>query len=494
MSEKQPIKFVDTTIRDGQQSLWGLGMGQGMMRPIAHRLDRAGFDAIELFTGAAFKKMVTELKENPWEMVRRVAAKMPETPLRVIASRINVFDFDPPQMYPLFLRCTADTGVSQVRISDPWNDYEGWKKRVAAANDAGLKPIVNLIYSVSPRHSDEYYAERTKQAASLPVWRLCFKDPGGLLTPERTARLSKIMQENAGGIPIEFHTHCTTGLGPLCALEAIKTGLNYINCAIPPLSDGPSNPNLFNVAKNARALGYETDIDEEILRPITPHFEAIARQEGFPMGRPAPYLEAQYQHQVPGGMISNLKHQLSLVGLEDRLEEALEETRQVRAELAYPVMVTPLSQFVGSQAVINVVVGERYKEVTDQIINYALGRYGREAVEEMDQDIRAKILDRPRAKQLADLEFPDPSIDEMRQKLGGPSLSDEELLLRWLYPTEALDAMRAAGTPPDYVTEGKPMIRFVAELSGRRDCSRIHVEKPGFLLRMEKGALPAAAE
>jgi len=488
MAGSKPIRFVDTTIRDGQQSLWGLGMSAGMMLPVAHHLDAAGFDAIELITGASFKKLVCELRENPWELIRLVGGRIRNTPKRVIASRINLFEFDPPQMYPLFLRCVAAADIQQVRISDPWNDYEGWKRRVAVARDVGLQPIVNLIYSVSPRHTDDYYAERTRQAASLPVFRLCFKDPGGLLTPEATARLSRIMLANANGIPLEFHTHCTTGLGPLCALEAIKAGIGIVNTAIPPLADGSSNPSLFNVAANARALGYETDIDEDAVRPVTPHFTEIARREGLAIGRPAQYDYAQYRHQVPGGMISNLAHQLSLVGLGDRLDEALEETGRVRAELAYPVMVTPLSQFVGSQAAINVVLGERYKEVTDQIIHYALGRYGQEAVAEMDPDVRARILDRPRARELAAWELPNPSIEEMRAKLGGPGLSDEDLLLRWLFSEQDLAAMRAAGPPGERRTGGKPLIRLVADLAGRRDCSRIHISKPGVSLRLEKAA------
>lgn len=486
MANKKSIRFVDTTIRDGQQSLWGLGMSAGMMMPIADRLDAAGFDAIELITGASFKKLVTELKENPWDLIREVGRRMPKTPKRVIASRINLFEFDPPQMYPLFLRCIAAADIQQVRISDPWNDFEGWKRRVKVANDVRLQPIVNLIYSFSPRHTDEYYAERTRQAATLDVFRLCFKDPGGLLTPERTARLSRIMLDNANGIPLEFHTHCTTGLGPLCALEAIKAGIEIVNTAIPPLADGPSNPSLFNVAANARALGYETDIDEDVLQPVTPHFTEIARREGFEIGRPAEYDYAQYQHQVPGGMISNLAHQLRLVGLENKVEEALEETSRVRAELAYPVMVTPLSQFVGSQAAINVILGERYKEVTDQIIHYALGRYGQEAVAEMDQNVRAKILDRPRAKELAGWELPDPSIEEMRRKLGGPGLSDEDLLLRWLFNEQDLEAMHAAGPPREYETASHPLVGLISDLAGRQSCSHIVMEKPGFSLTMEK--------
>ncbi len=480
------IRFVDTTIRDGHQSLWASSMTSGMMLPVAERLDRAGFDSIELIAGALFKKCVRELGDDPFELIRQVSKRITATPLRLIASRINPFEHDPPSMYRLFLELTVDAGMTEIRISDPWNHISFWEPRVRLAREVGLAPLVNLIYSVSPRHTDEYYAERTRQAASLPVYRLCLKDPGGLLTPERVRTLAPVVMANAGGHPVELHTHCTTGLGPLCVQEAIEAGITIINTALPPLSDGASLPSLFTVAANARAVGHTTAIDEDVLRPVSAHFTTIARREGLPIGRPAEYDEAQYQHQVPGGMISNLAHQLRLVGLEDRLEEALEEIARVRAELGYPIMVTPLSQFVGSQAAINIVVGERYREVTDQIIDYALGRYGEEGAAEMDPEIKARILDRRRARERAAREIPEPSLAEMRQKFGAPGVSDEELLLRWITSKDDVDALRAAEPPGEYLSSRQPLVTLIEELTRRTDCSRIRMQKPGFSLILER--------
>ena len=482
------IRFVDTTIRDGQQSLWALGMTTGMMLPVAERLDAAGFDAIEIISGASFKKCVRELREDPWEMIRLVAQRIPNTPLRLIASRINPFNYDPPSMYRLFLELAVAKGASEVRISDPWNGLSFWEPRVRTAREVGLKPLVNLIYSVSPRHTDEYYAERTRQAASLPVYRLCLKDPGGLLTPERMQTLVPVVIENSNGVPVELHTHCTTGLGPLCCLEAIKGGITIINTALPPLANGASNPSLFNVAANARALGYSTIIDEEILRPVSDHFTTIARQEGLPLGKPVEYDYAQYLHQIPGGMISNFGHQLGLVGLQDRLEDALEETARVRAELGYPVMVTPLSQFVGSQAVINIITGERYKEVTDQIIGYALGRYGEEGATETDPDIKQRILDRPRARELARQTIPETSVQDMRRKYGGPGVSDEDMMLRWIVGRDDVDAMHAAGPPEEYLTARQPLVGLIEALAKRTDCRHLQIQKPGFSLSLKRQA------
>jgi len=350
----------------------------------------------------------------------------------------------------------------------------------------GLEPIVNIIYSVSPKHTDEYFAERTRQAASLPIYRLCFKDPGGLLTPERTRTLVPLIIQNSKGIPIELHTHCTTGLGSLCSLEAIKLGIKTVNTAIPPLADASSNPSVFNVAKNARALGYTPTVDEESLKAVAEHFTYIAKREGFPIGAPVEYDYAQYLHQVPGGMVSNLRHQLRKVRMEEKVGEALDEAGRVRAEFGYPIMVTPLSQFVGSQAAINVIVGERYKQVTDQVIQYALGLWGKEGSTSMDPNVKDKILSRPRAKELAKWEPPEPSIGEVRRKMGGRDVSDDELLLRWLLHKEEIEAMRAAGPPKEYLSARHPLVTLVEELTKRKDYSQIQVRKPGFSLTLGK--------
>ena len=304
------IKFVDTTIRDGHQSLWAENMTTGMMLPVAEAMDRAGFDAIELISSSHLKKCVRELKEDPWARVKLMSQRITHTPLRLNAGRFSAFDLTPRSMYRLFMERMAANGIREARISEEWNELEGWTWKTKVSRDVGINPVLNIIYSVSPKHTDEYFAQRTRDAASLKVNRLCLKDPGGLLTPERVKTLVPMMFENANGIEIELHTHCTTGLGPLCCLEAVKLGIKIINTALPPLADGSSNPSLFNVAKNLRALGYKTLIDEELLKPVSDHFTFIAKREGFPIGAPVEYDYSQYQHQVPGGMGSFIRRSL----------------------------------------------------------------------------------------------------------------------------------------------------------------------------------------
>ena len=305
------------------------------------------------------------------------------------------FAIYPDALHQLFDTCMANVGVSEVRISDSWNDAADWAWRVKQAKNAGLKPIINLIYTVSPRHTDEYYAAKIHEAIALDVYRVIFKDPGGILTPERTKTAVPAILKAAGEMTVELHTHCTTGLGTLCCLEAIKAGMVHINTAIPPLADGSGNPSLFNVAMNARALGYKTMINEAPLREASKFLTACARQANLPIGKTPEYDYAQYVHQIPGGMISNLRHQLSRVGMDDKIDQTLEEAAQVRADFGYPIMVTPLSQFVGSQAAINVIVGERYKQVTDQTIEYAMGIWGKEGADVHGQERQRKNLESP---------------------------------------------------------------------------------------------------
>ena len=481
------ITFVDTTLRDGQASLWAENMRTGMMLAVADRIDNAGFQAIELIASSHIKKCVRELREDPFERMRLVAKKITRTPLRAIGSeRLSAFELTPDSVNDLWFQRMVANGIKQIRISNPSNDPTGWRKSVARAKRNGLRAVLNLIYSVSPKHTDHYYARKAREAATLKPDYICLKDPGGLLTPERAAALIRIIQREAPAFPIELHVHCTTGLGPLCALEAIKLGVGIIDTSVPPLADASSNPSVFNVAQNSRALGYDPVIDETALKSVQRDLTFIARRENMPIGAPVEYDYSQYVHQVPGGMISNFRFQLQNLAMLERLPEVLEETIRVRKELGYPIMVTPLSQFVGSQAAINVIRGERYAQVTDQVIQYAAGHWGDEAAAEVDAEIKAKILDRPRAKEFAAWEPPQPTIQELRRKLGGPTLTDDELLMRYVAGNEDVEAMRAAGAPKYYSDACNPLLTLVQELSQRKDCSRIYVRKNDFLLKLEK--------
>ena len=482
------IRFVDTTLRDGQQSLWALGMKTGAMLPIASQMDRIGFESMEFFVSVMIKKYVREHKENPWTWLREGTKHFSRTRLRNHGGMhgSGAFEKLPHSVMRLLIERIVSYGITLTRTSNCWNDFHSLKEELHQLREVGMETIVNLIYSVSPRHSDGYYAEKAREAASIRPYRICFKDVGGLLTPERARTLIPVVLQNAGDVPVEYHAHCNNGLAPLCYLEAAKLGITTFHTAIPPLANGSSQPSILNVSKNLRALGYTPLIHEEEVRPVEAHFTAVARRDGLSIGKPFAYEESQYLHQVPGGVISNLRHQLRLVGKETKLPETLDEAARVRADFGYPIMVTPLSQFVVSQAAINVIVGERYKEVTDQVIQYALGFWGKEAPGLMDPDVKDKILSRGRAKDWQNWEPPEPSLEEVRRKFGGPSLSDEELLLRVYAGEDAVKAMNAVGAPRQHLTGTQPLIRLIEVLSKKRDCNQVFISKPGLSLTLGK--------
>jgi oxaloacetate decarboxylase alpha subunit len=481
------ICMVDTTLRDGDISLWAYGMTTGMMLPALRHMDEAGFDSMEFFLSLRFKKFVREHKEDPWDWLRLGTKQIKNTRLRYHGGLHSGFEFIPDCIRRLVIKTVVKYGVTLTRTSNAWNNFELLGAEAKELKTLGMETVMNLIYSISPRHTDEYYAQKARDAAALRPYRLCFKDVGGMLTPERTRTLVRLIKQNIGDTALEFHAHCNNGLAPFNLLEAVKEGVRIVHTAIPPLANGSSQPSVFNVANNLHALGYKPLVNLEALGPVREHFSWIARREGLPVGEPREYDQAWYGHQVPGGMISNLRHQLKLMGKEDNLQEVLEETTRVRAELGYPIMVTPFAQFVGSQAAINVILGERYREVTDQVIQYALGLWGREGSDHMDAAVKAKILDRVRAGEIEKTEYREPTLPEVRKQYGGAHLTDEELLLRFYAGPEFVDALKSAPPRKQYLDARKPLLRLVEELS-RKKLRRIYISKGNFSLTAQRGS------
>jgi pyruvate/oxaloacetate carboxyltransferase len=260
------------------------------------------------------------------------------------------------------------------------------------------------------------------------------EDASGVITPEGTRELVSTVLKNCDGLPIEFHSHCNSGLAPLCYLEAIQSGVTTVHTAVAPLANGTSLPATETILRNARRLGYSSDLDEDALAAVSAHFRNIAEKEGLPIGVPMEYNLFHFQHQVPGGMMTNLTRQLREIGMEHRLDEILEEVVRVRKDFGYPVMATPYSQIVGAQAVENVVSGERYKQITDEAIKYVLGYYG-EPTAPIDQNVVDRVMSLPRTKEFLNWK-PEgylKSVEALRRE-AGPELSDDELLLKILIP------------------------------------------------------------
>jgi oxaloacetate decarboxylase alpha subunit len=463
------VRIVDTTLRDGQQSLWACRMSSDAMVPTLADLDAAGFDGIEIFVASAqFTRFVRDLHEDPWNWLRYAVKGVNKTPLRLHGAIRSAFAAVPRCVQDLLLSRMSEMGVRVTRASDPWNSPEGLAKTIGAMREHRIDTVANIIYSVSPKHTVEYYAQRTRQIAALRPYRLCFKDVGGLLTPESAAEVLPVVLANTGGIPIEYHAHCNNGFAGYLSLYAADLGFEYIHTAIPPLADGSSNPSVFSLVSNLRARGHQVELDLEPLERVRAHLTRVAKLESLPIGVPQAYDETTYAHQVPGGMISNLRFQLDQLRMTDRLDEVIAEISQLRAELGYPIMVTPLSQFIGTQSVLNVISGKRYSNVPDEIIQYALGQWGSEAVSSMDAKVKEIILDRPRAAAVQASTEDEPSLVEVRARYG-EALSDEELIVRVFSGLGSAPLPWHTGVVPaqtyDEYSARRPMLSLLQSLS-----------------------------
>lgn len=437
MSNK--IYFVDQTIRDAQQSLWGNMMRTDMITPIAETMDQVGYRNIATVGSQAFKVAVRNLGENPWERVRLLSGILRNTPVRGSYQIGSLSSFDlstPREIIALWIKNSVANGMRSFWICDYQDDIEKFVYFAKIAKGLGAEIVTSLMYSRSPVHTMEHWANKTRLIAETRdyVDRIMIEDASGVITPELTRDLIRTVTANCDGIPIEFHSHCNSGMATQCYLEAIQEGVTTVHTAVAPMANGSSLPATETILKNARYLGFTSDINEDALAAVSDHFRRIAREENLPTGSPVEYDLYHFEHQVPGGMISNLRRQLKEVGMEDRLDAILEEIMQVRKELGYPVMATPFSQIVGIQAMENVVSGKRYETITDEVIKYSLGLYGKLNAP-VDEKVMERINRLPRTREFRGWtpeNYLKP-IEEFRNELG-PDLDDGDLLLTILIP------------------------------------------------------------
>lgn len=450
MGSNNEIYFVDVTTRDGNQSLWdATGIRTGMILSITPVMDKVGFRAIDFTSSINMGVSVHWHKENPWERIRLCAQAMPNTILSfgTTGRRFIGFKRMPDSIQALVLKTVKACGIRRVWILDAAYDMNILLCTARMAKEAGIEEVMMALpYSISPVHTDEFFAQKAKELASCPdVDIMYLKDAGGLLTIDRVRTLIPVIQQNIGNLPLEIHSHCNTGLASLCYLEAMKLGVKTFHVAVPPLAYGSSLPSALNILHNAHHMGYTVKADAEALEAMSAHFQMIAEREQRPVGVPVEHDVYYYKHQVPGGMLSTLKRHLTEVRMGHRLEEVLEEVVRVRQELGYPIMVTPFSQFIGTQAAMNVISGERYKQVSDGVLQYVAGWFGEHNVP-IDPNVLDKIISLPRTKEFLNKEFDQPSVEEIRKQMGmGSEVSDEEFLLRYSMTDREVDEMLAAG-------------------------------------------------
>jgi pyruvate/oxaloacetate carboxyltransferase len=468
------IDFIDQTIRDAQQSLWGFTMRTEHMTPIAEMMDKVGYRSIATVGSQAFTIQVRNLNEDPWERIRVLFRLITRTPLRGSYQTGSLSSFDlstPRDIIALWIKRSIANGIKSFWICDYQENMERFRYFAELAKAEGVEVVPSLMYTSSPVHTSEHWAEKIRMIAGVKhcVDRIMIEDASGVITPEDTRKLIKVVMENCGGLPVEFHSHCNVGLAPQCYIEAIKLGVKTLHTAVAPLANGTSLPATESILKNAKRLGFASDLDEDALANVSAYFRKVAEKEGMPIGMPMEYDLFHFEHQVPGGMMSNLTRQLREVGMENRLTEMLEEVVLVRKDFGYPVMATPYSQIVGAQAMENVILGERYKQFTDEAIKYILGYYG-EPVVPVDQNVKDKVMSLPRTKEFLNW-VPEgylKSVEEIRKEIG-PDLSDDDLLLKILIPGKSVKPAKPkktatlSATKP--TTSGSTSMDFPREFS-----------------------------
>ena len=478
------IGLVDTTVRDGHQSLWSAdALTTAMIAEIAPVMDRVGFRAIDFTSSTHMAMAVRTHAEDPWERIRTVRALMPETPLGFITPgmRFMAWQRAPVDVMRLALACVIRSGIRRIWVAESMNDVETDLRIARIAKQEGADEVlVGLVYSISPVHTDDYYAARAREiAASADVDVLNLKDPGGLLTPERVRTLVPALRAATPALPLEVHSHCTATMAPLVYLESVRLGASFVCTAVRPLANGTSQPSAEQTIANLRAEGFEVELNEGALAEMSAYFTALAARIGRPVGMPAEYDVSIYRHQLPGGMTSTLRRQLREVGLESRWEDVLAEIPRVREELGWPIMVTPLSQFVGVQAFLNVTTSRRYEQIPDEVVKYVLGQYG-PPPGELDPEVVATVLASPKAEQLR-REERRLDLDEARARFG-EGISDELLLLRMMLPPEQVEAMLAGPKMRESAPARHPIVTLVDGLA-QRPLREIDLTAPGVRMR-----------
>jgi oxaloacetate decarboxylase alpha subunit len=473
------VNIVETTLRDGQQSLWATRMTTAMMYPILPVMDRVGFDAIECLGPAAMDSCVRYLRENPWERLRILREQIQHTPLQMISICIG-FSVGkallPDDVLELFFRRCAINGVNRFFLMDGLNDIRNFEVPIRAAHKEGAKVLGGIVYSISPAHTDEHFVQKIRELVAFGADILVLKDPNGILTPERARVLVPAMKAVAGGRPFYTHSHCLTGLGPATNLEAVKYGAEGIWTSTRTLANGFSLPATDSMVRHLKHAGYSVALDQDAIKQIEDHFSDVAKRHNKPVGKPAEYDPSFYEHQMPGGMLSNFQAQMAQLGLAHRLEEVFEEIPAVREDLGWSLMVTPFSQVIGTQAALNVLYG-RYAVTLDEVDRLVLGYYG-----EPPAPVSAELLDAVsrRTRKQAITQRPgltvEPALDRFRRE-NGPFASDEEMLLQYLFMPEHIQALRAAGPMQleDTTVAARSVVDLVREAAKRKDVKQFHL-------------------
>lgn len=440
------VKITDTTLRDAHQSLLATRMRTEDMLPIAPEMDEAGFHSVEVWGGATFDTALRFLREDPWERLREIKKRFKKTPLQMLLRGQNVVGYRhyADDVVEKFVELAVKNGMDIFRIFDAVNDLRNLETAVKAVKKAGGHVQGTICYTISPVHTTEMYVKMAKELVEMGSDSICLKDMAGLLHPydafEITSRIKQAVK-----VPLQLHCHCTSGMAEMAYVKAVEARMDLVDCAISSLSQGTSQPPCESIVATFEGSEHDPKLDLELLTRISDYFAGVRRKYAAFEGN-VRVDAGVLLHQVPGGMISNLVSQLRDQGALDKLRAVLDEIPRVRADLGYPPLVTPTSQIVGTQAVLNALFGDRYKQVTKETRAYVLGQYGASPAP-IGDEVRKKvagdaepITGRP-ADHLA------PELEQARKEAGDLAQSEEDIVSYAQFPQVAREFLewRAAG-------------------------------------------------
>ena len=494
------IDLVDVSIRDGNQSLWGMtGLDTRQILQIAPVMARVGFRAIDFTSSTHMSVAVRYHRDDPWDRIRRMHAAMPETPLQFISTGFRFMSWETADhdFMRLVFRKLQEHGIGRFVLLDPMHDMDALLEVGKLVKEEGdAENMAALTYTLSDVHDDAFYVACAARIADSPHFDLAYlKDPAGLLTPERARTLIPALRKALRGKPLELHSHCTIGLSQFNYLVGAEAGISALHTAVGPLANGGSLPPADRTISNLREQGFEVKVNERALAEMTSYFDRLAVVEGLPAGQPQQYDARYLRHQIAGGVLTTTRRQLAELGQEHLFDAVMEEVEQVRQELGSPIMVTPFPQIVCTQAMLNVVGDERYGNVPEQVIKYVLGRFGR-PTGAIDVAVLDRIMSLPRTREIQ--QQPEKMhLRDVRPRFPA-SMPDEEFLLRAVMPEEQVNAMlahcpttgpAAAAYNPDAV----PLLRALGEMKSRPHAARHSVEQAGFKLTLKERANGEAA-
>lgn len=434
------VQFTETILRDANQSLIATRMPFEDFEPILSELDKAGYYSLECWGGATFDSCLRYLNEDPWERLRKIRKACPNTKLQMLLRGQNLLGYKhyPDDIVRAFIRKSVENGIDIIRIFDALNDLRNIEVAVDETLKCGAHPSGTICYTLSPIHNLESYVALAKEMEKMGVLSICIKDMAGIMSPQEAYDLVKAIKAEVK-LPVVVHTHSTTGLGTMTLLKAVEAGADVIDTAISCFSGGTSQPPTETLEYTLTQMGYDCGLDTKLLKKINDFFKPV-RAAALDSKLLNPVVLATdtdaLSYQVPGGMLSNLVAQLTAAGKLEKLEEVLLEVPKVRKDMGYPPLVTPLSQMVGVQATSNVLNGERYKNISKEILNYIHGDYGK-APGEIDKDLSEKVL---QGKEPVTCRFADtlePGFEKAKEEIGKLAKSEEDVLSYALFPTQA---------------------------------------------------------